>query len=112
MRKKGVNYMNNYIIITTLCDKEEIAKRIENALLEKKLVAGSQISKVYSKYWWNNSLEECLEYKLEFRTKRYLFSEIESEIKKIHDYETPEISCCEIVDANKDFFNWIDESIK
>ena len=112
MRKEGVNYMNNYIIITTLCDKEEIAKRIENVLLEKKLIAGSQISKVHSKYWWNNSLEECLEYKLEFRTKRYLFSEIEYEIKKIHDYESPEISCCEIIDASKDFFNWIDESIK
>lgn len=104
--------MNNYIIITTLCDKKEIAKRIENVLLEKKLVAGSQISKVHSKYWWNNSLEECLEYKLEFRTKRYLFSEIEYEIKKIHDYESPEISCCEIIDASKDFFYWIDESIK
>ena len=112
MRKEGVNYMNNYIIIKTLCDKEEIAKRIENVLLEKKLVAGSQISKVHSKYWWNNSLEECLEYKLEFRTKRYLFSEIEYEIKKIHDYESPEISCCEIIDASKDFFYWIDESIK
>ena len=112
MRKEGVNYMNNYIIITTLCDKEEIAKRIENVLLEKKLVAGSQISKVHSKYWWNNSLEECLEYKLEFRTKRYLFSEIENEIKKIHNYETPEISCCEIIDASKDFFYWIDECIK
>ena len=104
--------MNNYIIVITLCDKEEIAKRIENVLLEKKLIAGSQISKVHSKYWWNNSLEECLEYKLEFRTKRYLFSEIEYEIKKIHDYENPEISCCEIIDASKDFFNWIDESIK
>lgn len=111
MKRDGINNMNNHIIITTLCDKEEIAKRIENVLLEKKLVAGSQISKVHSKYWWNNSLEECLEYKLEFRTKRYLFSEIEYEIKKIHDYETPEISCCEIVDASKDFFNWIDESI-
>ena len=112
MKRDGVNNMNNYIIIITLCDKEEIAKRIENVLLEKKLVAGSQISKVHSKYWWNNSLEECLEYKLEFRTKRYLFSEIEYEIKKIHDYETPEISCCEIIDASKDFFYWIDESIK
>ena len=49
---------------------------------------------------------------MEFRTKRYLFSEIEYEIKKIHDYESPEISCCEIIDASKDFFNWIDESIK
>lgn len=54
-----------HIIVTTLCDKEEIANKIINRLLEKRLVAGSQVSKVHSKYWWNNELEESDEYKLE-----------------------------------------------
>ena len=79
--------MDKYIIVTTLCNKEEIANNIINTLLEKKLVAGAQMSKVYSKYWWNNKLEECDEYKLEFRTKESLFFKIEAEIKKIHNYE-------------------------
>ena len=74
--------MDKYIIVTSLCDKEEIANKIIDTLLEKKLVAGSQLSKVYSKYWWNHELEECDEYKLEFRTKESLFVEIENEIKK------------------------------
>lgn len=104
--------MDKYIIVTTLCDKEEIANKIVNTLLEKKLVAGSQLSKAHSKYWWNNELEECNEYKLEFRTKESLFTEIENEIKKIHDYETAEISYFEIKDANKDFLSWIDKETK
>lgn len=104
--------MDKYIIITTLCDKEEIANRITDTLLEKRLVAGSQLSKVRSKYWWNNELEECDEYKLEFRTKESLFSEIESEIKKIHDYETAEISYFEIKGASKEFLSWIDKETK
>ena len=104
--------MDKYIIITTLCDKEEIANRITDTLLEKRLVAGSQLSKVRSKYWWNNELEECDEYKLEFRTKESLFAEIESEIKKIYDYETAEISYSEIKGASKDFLDWIDEETK
>ena len=104
--------MDKYIIITTLCDKEEIANKITDTLLEKRLVSGSQLSKVHSKYWWNNELEECDEYKLEFRTKESLFTEIESEIKKIHDYETAEISYSEIKGASKDFLNWIDEETK
>ena len=104
--------MDKYIIVTTLCNKEEIANNIINTLLEKKLVAGAQMSKVYSKYWWNNKLEECDEYKLEFRTKESLFSKIENEIKKIHDYETAEISYSEINNANKDFFDWIDKALK
>lgn len=85
--------MDKYIIVTTLCNKEALANKIIDILLEKKLVAGAQISKVHAKYWWNNELEECDEYKLEFRTKENLFTEIETEIKKIHDYKTAENSC-------------------
>ncbi len=104
--------MDKYIIVTTLCDKKEIANKIVDILLEKRLVAGSQISKVHSKYWWNNKLEECDEYKLEFRTKESEFSEIENEIKKIHNYEVAEISSFEIKNSSKEFSNWIDENIK
>ena len=48
--------MNKYIIIRTFCDKREIADKIINNLLEKKLVAGSQMEKIYSKYCWDNKL--------------------------------------------------------
>lgn len=104
--------MDKFIMVTTLCDKKEIANKIIDTLLEKKLIAGSQVTKVHSKYWWNNKLEECNEFKLEFRTKEKLFTEIENEIKKIHDYEVAEISYCEIKNASKEFLNWIDENIK
>ena len=104
--------MNRYIVITTLCNKKEIADEIINILLQKKLVAGSQISKVHSKYWWKNQLEECDEYKIEFRSKESLFDEIKEEIRKLHDYETAEISCYNILNADDEFFKWIDENTK
>lgn len=63
------------------------------------------MTKVHSKYWWNNKLEECDEYKLEFRTKETIFNEIENEIKQIHDYEVAEISHYEIKNASKEFFD-------
>ena len=102
--------LNEYIIVTTFCNKEEIANKIVDTLLEKRLVAGSQLSKVHSKQWWNNELEECDEYKLEFRTKESLFTEIENEIKKIHDYEIAEISYYEIKGGNMEFLHWIDQN--
>ena len=104
--------MNEYIVVTTLCDKEEIANKIVNTLLDKKLVAGAQVSKVHSKYWWRKELEECDEYKIEFRTKKNLFKEIEQEIKEVHDYEVSEISCHPIISGSEDFFYWIDENTK
>ena len=104
--------MDKYIVVTTLCDKEEVAKSIVESLLEKRLVAGSQVSRVHSKYWWNNTIEECDEYKLDFRTKESLFNKIENEIKSIHDYEVAEISYYEINGASEEFLNWIDENTK
>lgn len=104
--------MKRYIIITTLCNNEDIANKIIETLLEKKLVAGSQMTKVNSKYWWDNKLEERDEYKLEFRTKESLFNEIKKEINKIHDYEVAEISGYEIINADNEFLKWIDDSTK
>ena len=104
--------MDKYIVVTTLCNKEEIANKIIDTLLEKRLVAGSQLSKVHSKYWWNNKVEECDEYKLEFRTKESLFNEIKEEINKIHNYKVAEISSCKILNADNNFFKWINDNTK
>ena len=100
---------NKYIIVRTFCDKKEIADKIIDTLLEKKLVAGTQINEVYSKYWWKGELESCTEYKLEFRSKMKYFDEIKDVIREIHDYDVCEISATEIVGANKEIFDWIDE---
>ena len=57
--------MDKYIVVTTLTNDKDIADKIVNVLLNKRLVAGSQISKVESKYWRNNKIEESYEYKIE-----------------------------------------------
>ena len=104
--------MDKYIVVITLCDKKEVAEKIINSLLEKRLIAGSQTTVVHSKWWWNNEIEECDEYKLEFRTKQSLFDKIKDEIKLLHDYETPEISYYEIQNGSEEFLRWIDKEVK
>ena len=98
--------MNDYIIVTTLCNKRDVADKIINNLLEKNLVAGSHLYEVESKYWWDNKIETEKEYKIDFRTKREHFSE------KVHDYYVAEISAVNIETASKDFLDWIDETVK
>lgn len=104
--------MSKYIVITTLCDKKEIANKIQDTLLSKRLVAGCQISEKESTYWWNGKIEKSIEYHLEMRTKDILYKTIEQEIKKIHDYDVCEISYYEIKDGNKEFFSWIEDETK
>ncbi len=103
--------MSKYIIIRTLCNDKENANKIIDLLLEKRLIVGSQITEVYSKYWWNNYLEESKEYKLEFRTKASRYKEIEELIKENHTYKLPEISYCEL-QGSKEFEDWIDKFVE
>lgn len=100
-----------YYIVTTLCDKQEIADKISKTLMEKKLVAGSQISKVRSDYWWGGKVETKEEFKLEFRTRSDKINEIVEIIKSIHDYQVPAISRTEIRCLTEEMEKWIDESV-
>ena len=100
-----------YYIVTTLCDKQEIADRISKTLMEKKLVAGSQIYKVRSDYWWGGKIETKEEFKLEFKTRSDKINEIVEVIKSIHDYQVPAISRAEIRCLTEEMEKWIDESV-
>jgi len=102
--------MEKYIIVTTFCKDKNTAESICDTLLNKNLVAGCQVSKVDSKYWWKGRLEMAHEYKLEFRTIGSFFDEIASEINELHDYEVPEISATEFWNANDEFIEWINEN--
>lgn len=101
--------MEKCIVVTTLSDSLSVIKNIQKKLLEKHLVAGCQISIVNSTYWWNNEINETKEYHLELRTKLPLYSNIETIIKDLHNYEVPEISYYEIKGSN-DIIKWINEN--
>ena len=103
--------MSKYIVIRTFCGDLENANKIIDLLLDKKLIVGSQITEVYSKYWWNNYLEESKEYKVEFRTKASKYQEIEKLIKENHSYKVPEISYNDIR-GSKEFEEWIDKFVE
>lgn len=44
------------IVVKTYCDREDVMNRIIDCLLKKRLVVGSQVVEVNSKYWWNHTL--------------------------------------------------------
>ena len=103
---------NNYIIITTACDKKEIADKMIETLLRKRLVSCCQLTNIYSSYWWNGKIENHPEYFIQMKTKKKLYKEVEKEILKIHDYEICEILSYDITDGNEEFLKWIEDETK
>lgn len=102
--------MEKCIVITTLSDDLEVIKNIQNELLINHLVSGCQIDETLSTYWWDNKINSTKEYRLQARTILPLYNEIELLIKKIHNYEVPEISYVEIK-GSKEIMNWINEYV-
>jgi len=100
-----------YIVVITTCDSREIAEKISNFLVRNKLAACVQISnEINSVYIWKNNIENSTEYYCIIKTKENLFHKVAESIKKIHNYEVPEIIALPIIYLSNDYKKWIDEN--
>lgn len=99
-----------YCIINCTTATKQDAIDIAKVLVEHKLIACcSIIPAITSVYKWDNKLccdEECL---MVIKTKTELFPKVETEIKKLHKYETPEIICLPITAGSNEYLTWLNE---
>ena len=103
----------DYIQVFTTTDKNEDAKKIARAVVEKRLAACVQIvGPITSIFWWDEKVDEEQECLLIMKTRKELYDELESEIKKTHPYEVPEIIAQSLAAGNRDYFDWIDKETK
>ena len=101
--------LKKYCLITTTFDNKKLAKKLANSLLDSKLVACVQISKVESNYRWKWKVENSDEFLLQMKTKKSLYKKVEEKILEIHNYETPQILMYDIEDGYEDYLKWMEE---
>lgn len=103
---------SHIVVLVTAKDTEE-AQKISRKLLEGKLAACVNIVKgVRSLFWWQGKVDQADEALLVIKTQQERFPEIVSAVKSAHSYDVPEIIALPIIDGNKDYLTWIDESVK
>lgn len=89
------------------------SKKIARHLIELELAACVNILQpIRSIYRWQGKIEDQRECLLMVKSTRGLFRNIETEVKKVHSYETPEIICLPVVDGSLDYLRWVEESVK
>jgi periplasmic divalent cation tolerance protein len=98
--------MDIFMVYVTAKDEEE-AKKISRHLLEKRLIACSNIFPINSLYWWNGKIEDESETALIMKTQEKHKVEIIQVIKKIHSYDVPCIEFLPIKSGNPDYLDWI-----
>lgn len=76
------------ILYVTHKNREE-AEKVSNHLLSKRLIACSNSFPIQSSYWWKGNFESGDEIVTLLKTTEDNIPNVESEILKIHPYETP-----------------------
>jgi periplasmic divalent cation tolerance protein len=104
--------MKSYIQVSTTTETKEQAQTIAQHLVGAKFAACVQITgPITSIYRWKGKVENAQEWLCLIKTRDDLYNKVETAIKSLHSYETPEIIAVPIVKGSKEYLNWLDNEL-
>ena len=98
-------------LIYITCKDEKEAVKISRHLLNKRLIACSNMFPVRSMYRWNEKIQDEKEFVIIAKTKEKNYREIKAEVKKLHTYDIPCILKIG-AEANESYQKWVDKEVK
>jgi periplasmic divalent cation tolerance protein len=99
------------ILVFITVGSEDEARRVTDALLERRLVACvNRVPGVASEFWWQGARDTAAELLLLAKTRRELWPEVLETVRAHHSYEVFEAVAVPIVEGNPDYLRWIAES--
>jgi len=102
---------NNRIVLVT-CGNLIEARRIASKVVRKRLAACATIvlGPVQSIYRWKKKVEVAREQLLLIKTVEKLLPALETEIKRLHSYEVPEILALPALWGSADYLKWLGDN--
>jgi periplasmic divalent cation tolerance protein len=105
--------MTDTIVVLTTTGSGDEARRIADALVERRQAACVNIIKgVESIYRWKGKTEEAQEWMLLIKTTAAAFDRVWATIKELHSYELPECLRISIEGGSPEYLSWIEDSVK
>jgi len=101
--------MKGAVIISTYPNKKSIQK-IANKLIQARLAACVNVTKISSMYFWQGKIENADEFLAVFKTTQKNKSKLKKQIKDTHPYKVPEIAELTLKDVNKPYLQWLVDS--
>lgn len=102
--------VNQYCMVLTTVNCESVKKTLIESILEQKLAACIQSMPIHSHYIWDGKVQEDHEQLLILKTKKELYTRLESLIISKHNYETPQIVQVPFTDGYNPYLSWITEA--
>ena len=106
---KIINGKMTLIYIT--CKDEQEAVKISKHLLDKRLIACSNMHPIRSMYFWEGKIQDDKEFVIIAKTKEKNYKAIKEEVKKMHSYDVPCILKID-AEANESYEKWVNEEVK
>jgi periplasmic divalent cation tolerance protein len=99
------------IVMTTVESAEEAA-RLGRTLVEERLAACATIlPRVHSIYRWQGEIESSDETLLLLKTANEQLPALESRLKELHGYETPEFIVLGVEAGSQSYLSWLSGSL-
>lgn len=98
--------MNPLAVYTTV-DTEEAAQRLARSIIEQRLAACAQITRIDSIYWWQGEVQQSPEYRLLFKTTESRYAALADSIKREHPYDLPALYAVAFDHCDAAFAEWI-----
>ena len=100
------------VVLMTAASREE-ANQIAETLVSARLAACVQIlPEIESVYRWQGEVKREKEILILAKTVASRFDELESEVRALHSYETPEIVAIAVVDVSRPYLKWLLSQLK
>ena len=105
--------MARYCVVLVSASSASEGRKIALTLLKEKLAACVNIvPKISSSYWWKGRIETASESLLVIKTRGSAVRGLINKVKKLHSYAVPEVIALPILDGNRDYLLWIDQSME
>ena len=102
--------MTAIAVVTTVSSRKE-ARSLARALVEARLAACAQISRIESIYPWKGAIEHGKEYRVLFKTLDEHYPDVERAIRELHSYELPAIHAFAMTHIAPAYAAWIEDSV-
>ena len=104
--------MSDKLLVLTTSGSKIEARKIAEALVERKLAACVNIVPgIMSVYRWEGKIAESAEYLLLIKTVERHEEQLRAAIRELHSYDLPEFVTVSVKNGCADYLKWLEDSV-